>query len=71
MLVLLKLFDQLLDCSHALYPAVPLLKVVCQEFGSPRRCSMFHRNSANRLVGPKMILLLSRVDLVHRIASSI
>ena len=59
------------SCSHALYHAIPLSKVVCHEFCCLRRCSRFLRDSVNRLVGPKMILLLGCVALVAHIANSI
>ena len=52
-------------CFRVLYPSVRLSEVACPEFCSQRRCSWFHRNTSNRMVGPKMILRLGFADLVQ------
>ena len=58
-------------CSRVLYPAARLQKEALQIFCNPQCCDIFHRNSSNRSVVPKMILRLGFVDLVDHVASSI
>ena len=64
-LLVLRLLDQLLDLVFT--GCILLLEKFC----NPRCCYKFPRNSSDRLMGPKMILRLGFVDLVHHIASSI
>ena len=45
-------------CFQDVYLAVRLLKVVCQDSCSQRRCYKCLRNSSNRSMVPKMILIL-------------